>query len=413
MDFVNNIKVKQIKDNKFKSIIIKFYFIVENKRENYILYCLLVNLLSHTCKKYNSRLKMCKKLDELYNATVDVRYHQAYFTSYMTMSLIVINPLYCDDKELFKKALDFLKEIMLNPNIINNEFNNKILKEKKEALKTTIARVYEDKMNYSYQRMLLSFCSQDEPITFSNNHTLEEVDKVTSKDLIKLYNDTIRNSKKLIYVYGDIENVSEKLQMFNMLYSQDRECVLYGNKDYVSKEIKEVKETADVHEGYLDIGMRIDSNYSEEDTYALKVFNNMFGGLFCSTLIKEVREKRSLCYQIGSTYLSLSKIMMINAGIEKEKYDEVIEIIKDELRKYQEGNIDEELLIMSKNDIINSFITINDDPISCINQEFEYEMNITTKNVNEIIDEYKEITKEDIIKVSKFVKIDTIYMLSK
>src|SRR5207244_8506572 len=91
----------------------------------------------------------------------------------------------------------------------------------------------------------------------------------------------------------------------------------------------------------------------DEDRYALGLIDSAVGGGMSSRLFQEVREKRGLCYAIGSYTASYREAGMfaVYAGTSPESSDQVRELIVKELHDVAERGITAEELQRAKNQI--------------------------------------------------------------
>ena len=94
---------------------------------------------------------------------------------------------------------------------------------------------------------------------------------------------------------------------------QEREPNYKINK-VESKEVvqeKEVKEEMDVTQGKITIGLDLNLD-NEEQKYDAMVYNAILGGTANSKMFQEVREKASLAYSAGSSYIRYKSNIFIN-----------------------------------------------------------------------------------------------------
>ncbi|MDV2887825.1 insulinase family protein, partial [Alkalihalophilus pseudofirmus] len=77
-----------------------------------------------------------------------------------------------DPTTLLKKGLEFLAEILNNPNISENKFDQETVDKEKRTLKQRIQSVYDDKMRYSNVRLIEEMC-KGEPYALQVNGEAE------------------------------------------------------------------------------------------------------------------------------------------------------------------------------------------------------------------------------------------------
>lgn len=96
------------------------------------------------------------------------------------------------------------------------------------------------------------------------------------------------------------------------------------------QETKTVQESMQVSQGKLVISLDVDSKI-ENLSYVASVYNAILGGGANSRLFQNVREKESLAYTAGSSYLKPKNMIFIRCGIEIQNYNKALETIKVQL----------------------------------------------------------------------------------
>ena len=103
-------------------------------------------------------------------------------------------------------------------------------------------------------------------------------------------------------------------------------------------------------------------------------------------------------------------VLTINAGIDNTNYKKTVKLIKKIIKDIQKGNISEEEINNFKTLINNDFDAIDENARSLIN----YMIDVDTLKLDEL-DKRRElinkVTKEDIVNLSKKIKIQNIYLL--
>ena len=212
---------------------------------------------------------------------------------------------------------------------------------------------------------------------------------------------------------GDIDdNFRDKLAIFNNLKSSNIELNPVVTENFIPKEVKYITEKQDLKQAKLVMGFRTGYNYKDLEYYELQLFSLMYGGVFCSNLFQEVREKHNFAYDIASFLVPDSKVMIVSCGVDSENVDATVKIVNEELKKYQEGNIDEELLEIAKTNAISDLNEIDDSPNAYINtltKQILLDQNYTTEDVKNIV---RGISKEDIMKQAQNIYLDTVFVLT-
>ena len=413
---MNNIPIKFINDNKNKKIYIKIIFLNEYDTKTVTDYSLLCNVLSNSSKKYNSKVKVFTKLSELYNANIYFSTKNIHKTRITSVTLSFINDKYLTNDSILSKAIEFLHDFLLEPNLVNiNEetmFDLNVFNEEKINLELNIKRIYNDKDRYAFNKMLKLMCPS-EIVSIDNIGSLEQLDKIDSKSLYSIYLDLINNSKKYIYAYGDnVINLKDHLLIFNKFKNKDIEINSILKENVIPIKVNEYFEKRAISQAKLLMGFRTTISSVDKDYEALELFCYMFGGDMMSNLFQIVREKHNLCYFIESFLLANAKLFFVEAGIDKKNYKKTVDLVNNELKKYKEGLIDKELFDICKRNYLNDLSKPFDDA----SEVLDYLVESMVLNVNPDIELIKEkinkITIEDIKSVANEVYLDTIYLLS-
>ena len=90
----------------------------------------------------------------------------------------------------------------------------------------------------------------------------------------------------------------------------------------------------------------------------MMVMNDVLGGGLSSRLFQEIREKKGLVYSIYSYHEPFrdTGIFAVHAATSREKYGEVLELIRSEFGKMIEGDISGDELVRMKKQLRSGFL---------------------------------------------------------
>lgn len=132
-----------------------------------------------------------------------------------------------------------------------------------------------------------------------------------------------------------------------------------------------------------------------------------------SKMFQNVREKASLAYTARSLYIKHKAILLITAGIEIDKYEKALELIKIQVEDMQKGNFTEEDITNAKVYLTNIYKSYMDDASTIVDLSFgQYLLNMKF-DVDEIIEQIGKVNRDDIIEVAGKMKPRVIYFLGK
>ena len=241
---------------------------------------------------------------------------------------------------------------------------------------------------------------------------VEDLDGIDEKNLYEYYKELINNCKIDVFVSGyNIQNIGENEILSNL--NERKGNIIPTTARTITSSLespKIVNEKMDITQGKLMIGLDV-LNTNEDEAYIASVYNVILGGGANSKLFQNVREKASLAYTAGSSYLKAKNSVFIRCGIDVANYDKAISIIKDQLIQIENGDFSDNDLESAKQIIYASVKSIPDSQDGEIIYYFAQGLSNKFVNLDEYIQKIKSVTKEQVIQVAKKVKINTIYFL--
>ncbi|MCJ7839699.1 insulinase family protein [Lederbergia sp. NSJ-179] len=401
-----------LQTEKFKTNTIVWKMKAPLQKETATLRALLPLVMQSSTKKYPTTGALRGYLDQLYGASFYAETGKKGEESVISFTLEIANEKYLQDKTpLLHKGIEFLTEVLLHPNVTNDQFDEKTMKKEKRGLKERIHSIYDDKMRYATVRLVEEMC-KDEPYAIQPTGELEEIDPITGERLYEYYQQAFNDDQIDLYIIGDIER-AEVENLFSTLSLSDRNLKQRNRpakKDI--QEIQVVKEHQELNQGKLNIGCRTNTLLGDEDYFALQMFNGIFGGFAHSKLFINVREKESLAYYAASRIESHKGLLMIMSGIENQNYEKAVSIIKEQLDLMKSGEFTEQEMNQTKAVIKNELLESLDSARGYI--EVLYNNYVGDSNITLVdwLDKIQTVTKEQIIDVAKKIEMDTIYFLA-
>ena len=396
-------KIKKIETKKFKTNVYALYLTIPLTKENVTYNALIPTVLKRGCEKYNNQLEISKKLEEMYDATFGIGITKVGNNEVLKFYLESLNNNYLPNNEdLSKTSIEMLLNIVMNPYLVNGKFDDDYVEQEKENLKKVIESRKDNKDTYATNR-LLEEMFKEEPYGLYKFGNIDEIDNITSEKLYEKYKELIKNSEKYLYIVGDVENLN--IESYNI---DEKEITI--SKEFpvkISEKENIVKEQMDVTQGKLVIGLNTPNNKQE----VIALYNTILGKGANSKLFLNVREKEGLAYSAGSTYLKRNNAIIISTGIEVLKYNKAVEVIKNQLKDMEDGNITEKEMKDAKQFINAGLNLINESSENMIEYRFDKDLYNEEIDIEKYRKKIEEIKKEDIVKVAKQIKIDTIYFL--
>lgn len=407
---MGSFKLHVIKTDKFKTITVKAIFRSPIVKEEITIRNILSDLLMQATKKYDSKRKLTIKAQDLYAAEVTA--HNNRLGNYITtaFNLNVLHDKYTEEGN-FEEAIKFLGEIIFNPLVIDEKFDKEKIDIIKTNCRSALNSLKEDPSNYSLIRMLEEFdCTS--PVSYRLAGYLEDIDKINEENLYEYYKKMLHSDLVDIFVLGDVdcENVSKLFREYFPLRTIKNEKTSYLLNDRNSRKVRRFNEKIDNSQSKLSIACLTNDLSDYERNYVLTLYNIIFGGGSDSKLFKDVREKNSLCYTIHSVPNKLDKILLIKAGIDKSNLDKTVKLIEKAMIEMQKGQFSDGDISIAREYFLTALEEVQESSDQIIDNYLMMEL-IGTDNLDTKREMIMKVTKEEIIKVAKKIKMDTIFLL--
>lgn len=408
---LNGINVYFIKSTNFKVVKMRMSFRNPIVRRNITKNKFMARMLTYSNNKFKAQRHFLMEKQRLYDMGIGSDVYRRGNYLFNDFYLNMIDDKYTETGN-FEKGIDLFLTTIFDPNVTSRKFDLESFKVVYLRLKEDIDRLKEDKKAYATRRTKY-LMGPKAPYSCVMDGYRSDLDKITPFNLYNYYKKWIKNSLIDIYVAGDIDVAQIKKILQEKIpieVNYNSEIPLIYNHSKLSKRIRKHFEIDDVKQSNLVLGCKITGLTEYERQYVAPLYNIIFGATPTSKLFSVVREKYSLCYSINSSLDLSSNIMYINAGIDKEKANQTIKLIKKLMSEMKAGNFDAKRLEEAKTLRLEDMKTIVDGLNSLVDQREK----INLFNYDDLDVEKEKLTKvsvDDIANVANKIKIDTIFML--
>ena len=405
-----NYTIHLVNTKRFKALNIVLFFTKKFDKNDIPFGNFLCSNLVYTSKKYNTKNKMAIAGENLYGARISSFFSITGKCESFVFNLEFLNPKYTSPKYL-DLSLDFLNEILFNPNIENDGFKEEYFDILKKDAISNINAV-KDNPNVYASREYSKIVYKGTPSAYSSTPELKDIESITPQSLYEFYKTIFNGSYKIdIVVHGEVEeNIIENIDYkFNNLIGNNDKLSFTINHKY-SEDLIEKTDSLPFNQSKLYMGYRlIDMDYHELN-HVLKVYNTILGTMNDSILFNIVRESNSLCYSIGSYVSVYNPLLTIYAGINKDNYEKTVSLIKECVESMSDEKVIKRLFDSAKKTINTYLNSYYDDVTSQINKyyhsEFEYKEDVESMREN-----INNVTIEEVMKLNDKIKLCTIYCM--
>ena len=399
-----------IKTNNFKTVRVEVKFRNVVKKEEITLRNLLKMVLIESTKKFDTERKFVIESEELYDLKLSSTSSRVGNFTTLSFNLTFLNEEYTE-KGLHNKSLDFLMEVLFNPNVSNNKFDSLSFNNCVNKLEKSIMGRKDNKTKYSIFALLQHM--GDYAYSYDQYGYLSDLKNIDEAKLYEYYKKVLINDLVDVYVIGNVDSNEIREYFINNFkinsFKKEKTNVLI-DEVLPRKRVKVFKEEDAVNQTKIAIGLRFNDVSEYERKYVLYVYNEILGGSGNSLLFDTVREKNSLAYYINSIAQGYDNLLIIYTGIDKDRVDLGLKLIKKTIKDIEKGKFTSDMFNNAINMITSSLKLSLETQPSVINNY--YAMNIlNSDDINTRISKFEKVTKEDVINFSKKIKMDTIFLL--
>lgn len=400
-----------VKNDHFKTVKVKVNFKSKLLKEEITIRNLLRMILVSSTKNYPSERLLNIASEELYNLNYGSQGIISGNFSILSFEIDFLNPKYIDSVTI-EDYLNFLFEILFNPNVNGKKFDSVSFNLVKERLKNAIESENENPSKYALNR-LLEEIDKKANYSFSANGYLSDLEKINEKDLYKAYEKMLNKDIVDIFIIGDvsvndIKNIFSKSFLINTIKKPTISHFI-EHKKFRSR-TKIVKENKDINQSKLYIGFKCDNMTLFEKQYVSNIYSFILGGGPDSKLFQTVREKNSLCYYISSTFKPVCNLLIITSGIDKKDYRKSVNLIKKEIKNMANGDFSDEDIKKAVVTYLNSGEAILDSPHAILNNYVASEY-LNFDSIDDRMKRIQSVTKDMIMEFAKKIHLDTIFLL--
>ena len=386
---------------KYKNVSLIFHFDTANTpRKKAALHC-LSQFLGENSVKYPDKRSMTRARDMLYG--VELNSGIKIFSDVLSFQVngSFLNPRFVKDLSL-EDCVNFFEEV-----IGNVLFDEKTFEEYRRNVIDSIHRRLDHPSRLALNGTVKTLSQHDERMEVYDLDILESLGSLTLKDVIDVYEDLLKNAFRHTTLAGDLRNIDTS--RFSVFENAGKDVVLHPKAGTVFP-YEEVTKDREADQSYLLQVYATPYHYDHPDYYPFLLGNALFGIVPTSLLFTEVREKKSLCYNISSFDYKIDGYVLVKADIDASKKEETLSEINRQFERMKEGDFNEEDLMMAKSLFINSVYSIKDD-ISALS-DFDHLNTLLGREIT--IEDYarkiSEVTKEEIAHVySSYVPVLTYF----
>lgn len=406
------ITLRCFQDNRFKQGFLSLQFIRPMNREEAAYNALIPAVLLRGCNTAPDMRTITLRLDDLYGASAGTSVRRiGDHHAFGICCGFVCDKFAMEGDKILQPMVSFLGELLLDPVLENGMFLPEYVESEKKNLIATIAAQRNDKRAYANARLFENMCRKDS-FGIPRLGEIDRVKKITPRSAYAYYQKMLSQSRVDVFYVGQAEPETVAELIKPIFRDIDRGYVnLPEQTPFHSCGGGEFTETMDVAQGKLCMGFATPITLDSADFAAMQVCNNLFGGGMTSKLFMNVREKMSLCYDIGSTYFGSKGIITVSAGIDCAQEQVARNEILEQLAAVCRGDVTQQELTAAKQGLISGLRGIHDTPGGIENYYATAAISGLNFTPEEYIRAVEQVELEQVCRVAQTLKLDTVFFL--
>ncbi|WP_395389471.1 M16 family metallopeptidase [Fructilactobacillus frigidiflavus] len=300
------------KQNKFKNVAISIDFIEPLANDNLVERTMVAEMMENYSTKYNSKLKVARKLAELYGARFGTNLFKVGDVVALRVGITFINEHFLNDNiNLVNQICDFLQEMIFHPYLIDESYPTGPFELQRNNLVDYLNNLNDNKKYYAARQTKKLYFADDPQNAKLIFGDVADLATVTPQQAADYYHKMIKQNEIYISVQGDLNQQQLTNLKQHFQFTPRPNLMVKMKTNAANRPLRQQTELAVQKQSQLDLMYDFPVNLKSDDYYAALVMNALLGGSATSLMFLNIRERESLAYYISSSYNSTMGFFMI------------------------------------------------------------------------------------------------------
>lgn len=406
-----NYNLHTIYTDSFRSCHFSLVFNMEFDPKKAVAFSLLSDILTDCSKDYPTSKYVLRHIDESFILDFYGSFSKTNNLMQTFISCDYIDPKYIDDDNYLDNIYGFIFGMLNNPLIIENGFEEKNFEMVRKRFIKRIENISLDNHFIALHNAYNLFLPNS-AISYSFVDHLDYINNITKEELYEFYLDLINNSSVDIFVTSStnkelIEKKIKKYYPFNTKTTPVKNSTALVKSRMFPK--KKVTKKPYKQSTIITI-LNIENITDFEREFVLSYYNNILNqaGL-TSKLYQSMREKAHICYGVSTNYMEKCDSILIQSTIKVGEENKAVSLIKKAI-KDMKSSISEKEFVGAYYQYQSS-LTAMVDSLGAINRLYLNKVYGGYSDFEKKKSMFKKVTLDDVYKLAKKVKLNTIYVL--
>lgn len=402
--------IHTIQTDKFKTIRMEIIFRNNFIPERAALRTALFETLTENSKNYKTKRELNLKEEELFNAIIYAESTKLGNEVLSSINLEFLNPKYTGE-DYISDAIKLPFDLIFNPNIKNNSFDESTLEIIKQRMIAELSSLNEDPKRKAIADALKCMDASS-PTSKNLLGTKEEIEEITPVNLYKEYEYILKHDYIDVFIIGEFDEdsiINYINEYANFKTIKNHQIDLFVNNK-VKNKVKNVVDKCESSQSQIVYIYNTINLTERERKYTMQIYNMILGGGSLETkLSQNLRNKNSLCYGVQSIYNKYDNLLIIMTSVDKDNIEKAKKLIKSSVTEMNSSIKEEELNHAISSSISSINLAYDNESRIIANYLFNYMAELDPMEMR--IEEYKNVTLDELSKLNKKIKLNTIYVL--
>ncbi len=400
-------------DARFKSARITVGLFMPLTKETVEEQAVLPFLLTRACAKYPDFTALQRRLNRLYGAAVSGDVARVGETQALLLTAECTADRYAlHGESVSADCAALLCEMLFAPALENGVFRRQDVEIEKRCLAQTVGAQVNEKQWYARCQAEKLLCP-DEAYSIGRYGEVSRIEALTPEQVTAAWKRVLREATVQILVQDE-----DELPAVEDAFRRGFSAVEERNPTPCVTAILQPRETVrriermDVNQSKLVMGFATGCAGDDEGVPAMRLMCALLGGTATSLLMRNVREKLSLCYYCSAQYDRLKGVVMVQSGVEEANAARTEEEVLRQIACIADGEFTDAQLDETRRAMGQAFEGVGDASAAIGAWYVAQGLAKTLKTPEETKKEIEAITREQVIEAAKALRLGCVYLLA-
>jgi len=380
---------------------------------------LLLSVLEQGSARHPSRLGLTRALEDLFGAVLHLGGNRVAEMHRISVHLEWVGERFLPaEARVAEGLLELAREVLEEP-LRGDEgqpFPADTLEREREQLIRQIRSRADDRESYAREQFLRAMCA-GEPYGRPPYGTEEEVRRLDGGTLESVRRDLLRSSPVTLIAVGPFLPDRMEAALRNWFAPKPGQPAAARKEPprpqaVQPAELRTVRERLPVDQARFLFGFRFPAPRGAGDMEAHSLASGVLGGGPHSLLFREVREKSSLAYGIGSSLRMLKGILVVGAGIDADSFGKVQEEVLQQIERLRSAQVSAEEIEPARLALLDHLESVGDSGRRLANFHLRERLLGTRRSPAQRAEALRALQPEDLARAANLWKADLLYLLS-